>query len=275
MKIMGFNIGQYGDLAMNTVACSVMKKKYPNCHISFAISKKYFDCHEAFLHNKLIDNIFYIEGYDNFPTSQDIQNIKNENFDIIFNPMPQHKDPYWFLRRHQTQEVCEMHNISIPEKNEDLQIKLNKYWDDIEKYKNFVAIAPYGSFGAIKSLSEQKIQKIVSFLKKEGFKILLVKAKNQPVVENIDETTEGSYFDSIKKVSSSKMFITVDTGMNWFMSGYNMNTVGLYGYNFYPYCDTSKNWQPINKNASFLEAKHCNEIEENLILKTIKKHLEK
>jgi ADP-heptose:LPS heptosyltransferase len=271
MKIMGFNIGQYGDLALNTIACGVMKKQFPNCYLSFAISKKYYDCHEVFLNNNLIDEIFLIEGYDNFPTMTDLKNIKEKKFDIIFESMPQHQDAFWFTKRHQAQEVCVMHNIQPPQQLEDLKIKLNKYWNDNKKYNDYVAVAPFGSFGEVKSLNKNKINNIINYLKNKKLKVLLVKGLSDPILENIDETTEGTYFDSIKKVTSCKSLITVDTGMNWFASAYDMNVIGLYGYKYYPYCNTSKNWQPINKNAVYLEAPHCNQIEDKLIFTEIDK----
>jgi ADP-heptose:LPS heptosyltransferase len=54
--------------------------------------------------------------------------------------------------------------------------------------------------------------------------------------------------------------ITVDTAMAWISSGYSFPTLGLYGYEYYPMAQTSKNWQPVNPNAVYVESGKVSDI---------------
>ena len=40
-KIIGFNQGQIGDLAINMIPCKAVKAIFPDSHLVFSINKKY------------------------------------------------------------------------------------------------------------------------------------------------------------------------------------------------------------------------------------------
>jgi ADP-heptose:LPS heptosyltransferase len=262
MRILGFNAGQYGDLAMCVVACQLLKENL-DCHITFGIGNRYADCKEAFLHNPYIDDIHIWDSYNEWPKDADVKYMVDSKFDKIFSAMPT-PDSIWYVRRHQTQELCRMHELPYPKST---QINLNKYWQNIDKYKDYVAISSFTSFGESKSIDINKIKRIIDYIHSKGLKAIHLNGPNEPDLGI--EKSNCSYFESIKIMSSCKFLFTADTGMNWYASGYRQKVVGLYGYKYYPHCTTSKNWQPTNKNAIYLEAEHANLVNDQLIFSTI------
>ena len=42
--------------------------------------------------------------------------------------------------------------------------------------------------------------------------------------------------------------------MSWIASAYKVPTLGMYAYKYHPGSHTSKNWQPVNPNAKYIEA---------------------
>jgi hypothetical protein len=161
MKAIGFNQGQIGDLAMNLIACRAFKEKYPRSHLVFGINKKYQSCAPIFENNSLIDEIKIWENYDNWPSNADLEYIKNNNFDIVFNPMPQHKNNLWYLYEHHTSAVCKMHDLTPPS---NLQIDLTDLPDKIEKYDDYVAFTTFSSAGAIRDVPKDLSNKIIEYI---------------------------------------------------------------------------------------------------------------
>lgn len=263
MRILGFNAGQYGDLAMCVTACQLLKENL-DCHITFGIGDKYADCKEAFLNNPYIDDIHIWDSYDGWPKENDRKYIEDSKFDKVFDAMPKHFYDFWYTKWHQTEETCRMHGLPPPKSS---QIYLNKYWENIDKYKDYVAVSCLTSFGASKSIDIIKIKKIIEYIHSKGLKTIHLNGPNEPDLGI--EKSNCSYFESIKIMSSCKFLLTADTGMNWFASGYKQKVLGLYGYKYYPYCSTSKNWQPTNENAIYLEAEHANNVDNELIFSSI------
>ena len=59
--------------------------------------------------------------------------------------------------------------------------------------------------------------------------------------------------------------------MAWIASGYSFPTFGIYAYNYYPHVTTSKNWQPINPNAKYIEKDKISNITLDLVSEEIDK----
>ena len=264
MRAIGFNAGQYGDLAMNLVACRALKESVADCHITLGIGNKYADCKEAFLNNPYIDAIHIWDSYDGWPKDADKEYLKEQKFDHVFNAMPKVHYNLWYTQWHQTTEVCLMHGLRPPV---NLEIHLNRYWPKIDKYKEYVAISSFTSFGESKSISIDKTKRIIDYIHKLGLKTIHLNGPGEPDLGI--EKSDCSYFESIKIMTSCKFLLSADTGMSWFASGYKQKVLGLYGYEYYPYCKTSKNWQPINESAIYLEARHANLVEDDAIFSKI------
>ena len=261
MKAIGFNAGQYGDLAMNVVAAGVLAEIHPECKLTFAIGNRYADCEGAFRFQKNIDSTYIWDSYNTWPAPTDLKYMEEKKFDLAFNAMPIHPDPQWYLKRHQTEEVCYMHGLPPPRSR---KINLQKYWPSEGReniYKNYVYITREGSFEN-KKVSVSQFTEVEKFLTSKGLSIIT------PYADKIEKHL--SYFDSIRIMTACKFLITVDTGMCWFASAYNIPTVGLYGYEFYPGATTSKNWQPENPNAIYLEDKRVRDIDPERIIEAIK-----
>lgn len=266
MKAIGFNLGQFGDLAMNIIAARSFKNQFPDSKLTFGISKKYSSCKDLFLYNPYIDDIHIYEGYDEWPTKLDQEYLFYKKFDHIFNGMPQHTSNKWFENYHQTQEVCAMHGLHT---NVDLQINLNNYFNYTKEDK-LITIAPFGGYGqAHKSLSDKKIQDIINFCQLLGYSVLQIGHESEPSI--LKNRFIGNYVESVIQILKSKLFITVDTGLNWFMSGYKHPVLALYSNDYFG--KYLKNIQPINPNAQYLDADNLNNIENEVIFDRIKEIL--
>lgn len=265
MKAFGFHLGQYGDLCMNIVACKAFKQKYPNSHFTFNIGRRYEDIKYIFYNNKYIDDIHIWEGYNsNWPTEKDKEYLNTISYDIFYDPMVGPR-PNWQNKRHQVEEVCLIRDLEPPQ---DLSVELNKYFDIYEGYKKYISICYSGATDSNKkNLSETKIDEICNLILKYGYKPLFYQKK----YKNYDYINE-SFFEAIKYMLSTKLLITIDSAMCWIASGYKFPTIGLYNQNYYAEygANTSKNWQPINNKAIYLEAPSTNDISIDLIENAIK-----
>lgn len=270
MNVIGFNQGQIGDLAMNIICCKALKNKYPNCKITFSVNKKYESIIPIFYHNELIDDFKIWDNYNDWPSEQDSNFLKENKFDIVFSPMPQHKNQQWYLNMHHTEAVCDMHNIEAPD---DLQITLNQWFELDKKYENCVALTCFSSVGAIRDIPIAIANNIVDYIHSLGFKTIQLGLKDHPRLNTTYGPIGGSIFDDVKIAKSCKLLITTDTGMNWIMSGYQHNVLGLYSYKSYPHYAPIKNRAPVNPNATYLESDFIENIDIQKIYDSIKKQL--
>lgn len=267
MKAIGFNQGQYGDLCINLIACRAFKNKYPKSQLYFGINKRYMGLMPIFLYNNLIDDIYVWENYDNWPSKNDIQFIREQEFDIVFNTMP-HLEPGWQTQMHQTEKVCYAHGLNPPT---NLQIEFNHYFGTFEGMNNHIAICHTGTTDNYKKgLSYRRVIEIAKLITSLGCKPLFFQTK----IENYD-CFNDNFFNAIKAMLSCKMLITIDSAMSWIASGYKFPTLGLYNRNYYieAGATTSKNWQPINPNATYIEDHDVNNIDLNLIKTAVKNHI--
>jgi hypothetical protein len=269
MNVIGFHQGQFGDLCMSTVCARALKEKYPNCKLTFGINKKYESIKELFLNNSLIDDIYIWDNYDNWPSIKDIKHIETNNYDIVFNPMPQHTDNYWYNKYHQTEEACLMQNLNPPS---NLQVSLVDYFST-NSSKNYICVCFLaGNRDFSKSLTLENAKNLcLQIEKKIGIKPIQIGLDSDGQYGS--EKFSGSFIDSAKIMLESKLFITVDTCWAWISSGYSKKTIGLYSIDYYHNAKSSKNWQPINANAVYLEENNLNNINIERILNEIKNKL--
>lgn len=264
VKAIGFNQGQYGDLCMNLVAAKSFKTYFPDSELYFGINKKYESIKEIFYENPLIQKIHIWDKYDGWPSETDLQFIESERFDYVFHPMAYHPEEDWYLKRHQTEELCYMHGLKAPE---NLQISLNKYFKTDEN-KKFIAVNLFAETrGSDKIPSIEKSKQICKLINKLGYTPIQIGLPDQPQI--CEERFIGTFFDTIKFVLSCKMLLTVDSAIAWIASGYNFPVLGIYAYTYYPKAKTSKNWQPINPNAIYLEEAYIDNINIDQIEKSI------
>jgi len=270
MKIIGFNAGQFGDLAMQTICCRSVKTLYPDAKITFAIGDRYSSCKNLFLNQEFIDDIHVWDSYNKWPNENDIKFLERSNYDLIFNAMPP-TYPDWYDNYHQIEAVCLTHKLPIISK----QLYLNRWFDLDTKYSDYIALSGFTSFGNQKNISIEKLNNIIKYIKtKFNLKVLNLIGPEDPHLDGC-ENFYGSYFESVQKMLSTKFLLSLDTGMIWYASCYNHPTIGLYGYDFYPsILKSSINWQPINRNGTYLEADHPENIENDKIFAIINKYCE-
>lgn len=266
VKAIGFNQGQYGDLCINLIAAKSFKTYFPDSELYFGINKKYESIKEIFYNNTLIDKIHIWDKYDGWPSKIDEDFIERERFDYVFHAMAHHPEQDWYLKRHQTQELCYMHGLNPPE---NLQIDLNKYFTT-ERNSKFIAVNLFAETrGEDKIPSLDRAKEICQLISKMGYTPIQIGLPDQPQI--CDKRFVGTFFDTIKFVLSCDLLITVDSAISWIASGYKFPVLGLYSYTYYYGATTSKNWQPINPNAIYLEENIVNNISLDQIEKSILK----
>lgn len=249
-RYLGFNLGQYGDLVMSTVAARSLKELDPGCHLTYHIAKKYEAISKLFLYNEYIDEIHISEGYADYPTENDKKFLENAKFDFIFNPMPQHSRGDWYKHcRTQPEEVCWMHGLKP---SENLQCYLNK-WFHVEKQKGHIAVALFGNYGqSKKAFSKDQAQNLVDHLISLGYKVHSIASPLDPKIDGaIYENL--TYIGSVKRMLSCEFLLACDTGMNWVASAYSHPVIGIYAKDaLYPNQENFGAIQPINPNAQYL-----------------------
>ena len=148
---------------------------------------------------------------------------------------------------------------------------MNKYFN-IEDNKDLIAVNLFAETrGQDKMPSLSKAKEIINFIESLGYIPVQIGLPDQPQL--CKNRFIGAFFETIKFVLSCKLLVTVDSAMSWLASGYSFPTIGLYGYSYYPSATSSKNWQPINNNANYLESNLVENIENDKIINIIKEML--
>tara|TARA_R110002153_G_scaffold265364_1_gene427860 strand:- start:641 stop:1465 length:825 start_codon:yes stop_codon:yes gene_type:complete len=270
IKGLGFNQGQIGDLAMQVVLCKQFKKIFPDSHMTLGINKKYDTCKELFKKNKYIDDIKIWDGYDDFPTEADKQFIEEhgEEYAYIFNPMSCHQDNEWYTKIHHIQAFANNHGLG---KVDDLKIELEQWFDLDPKYKNCIAITAFSSAKGIRDIPKDLANRMIEHIHSLGFETIQLGLKSHDILNTTYEPIGGTIMEDVIIALSCKMLVTTDTGMNWIMSGYDQNVLGLYSNCSYPNSAPLYNRTPLNPNGLYLEADHVKNINFDMIKGYIQK----
>jgi len=272
MKAIGLTAGQAGDAIIAQGAISSFKKLYPESHFTFALAKKFAHILPLFEGQKNIDAIHTWEGYDElWPTPNDIEFIKKENFDLVFNGMARHKDELWYLKRHQVEEVCHMFDLPPPVTN---KIDLVQNFERFKAFEGWVGLTLFPNFGVgPKSLDVYKANQIAAFLTSKYEDVVQLGHESEQRIGPANIRLNGEFMDAVAALASCKLIVTGDTCFSWIASALNIPVVGLYATSYYPYAENSLNWQPVNPNAIYLEGRTVNDIPMEKILEAIESKL--
>lgn len=270
MRAIGFNGGQFGDLAMNTVAVRAFKSIHPDAHFTFAIGSKYHDFRQFVDNHPLIDDVHVWEAYENWPSDNDKKFLEDGKFDLVFPVNNQHTRWDWYNHWHQTEEVCRIYGLPVPI---NLRVNLGPYDGHVfgNGFKPYVCIAANSSMSD-KSIPQSLIDGIIAYVNSKGFDVYHLGARCEAPLPGAKKLNLALY-GSASVLLGSRLLICGDTGMNWIASGYRHKVVGLYGYGHYPFASTSKNWQPINESAIYLERRVVEDIPLDEVIDAIDKQL--
>ena len=271
MKKVSFGInGQFGDIIIQEPSLRSFIQDHPDAKIVLGCNSKYKEALELYrgYHENIIDFKFW-DGYKHWPEPTDQQFIEDQKFEWVFNAQPKHTEKDWATHLHQTEECGLMQGIVV----KDTQIKLPRP-NGIVKHDKTVAISLFPNWpnGGVKAFPLHTVANIVKIINKMGYKVIHLNGPNEPDVPNTTKVN-GSYLDSVKNLLGTDLLVTCDTGMAWVASGYQHPTVGLYAWGYNPVAGTSKNWQPTNPNADYLEAHSVNKISKQDIVAAIHKRL--
>jgi len=256
MKAIGFAQGQFGDILMGTVAARAHKLAHPDSKLICGINKKYAAILPLLKDHEYYDGIHVWDGYDNWPTSDDSIYMATSRYDKVYNPMPQHTEPYWYLHRHQTAELCLMQGLTPPE---NLQVSLNTKHRHADEKKGVIALALFGETrGAEKSVSLEQGRAIAALVEKLGYIPYQIGLSTEPKI--CQHRLEAPFAYSAWAMASCSALISIDTAMCWIASAYSLPTVGLYSNEYYPMAHLAKTWQPVNPNAIYLESPKVTDI---------------
>lgn len=265
----GFNLGQRGDIIMNTVAARAFKQMFPNTLLVLGVGPQYADMLPLFKNHPYFDAVHVYNSYDGWPDNVDTEYIKRVKYDQVFNGMPMHTSDKWFDKYHQCQEVCAMHGLTIPQ---DYSCELIKWFDDnsLIKDKKFIAFCPFAGYynkGNDKKLSIEKAQSIVDIVRSFDYEVVQLGGPDEPRLNKV-HFLYSDYFNSVRNMLSCKAVIHTDTGLGWAASAYKFPALGLYSNAYYGH--KIKNIQPINPNAIYIDEINVNSIPQEELQQKIK-----
>lgn len=273
-------LGLYGDLAMNTVAARALKALYPDCHVTFALGGDFREFAPLLINHPHIDRIHVTHSPRDTYDATDLTWIKTQRFDHVFDPKTDHdhSDP-WFLRRHQTHEMCFMHGVPIPA-GDTRKIELVQWFEPLHSHSQAlgksIAFAPFPAFASglpnVKALSIERAQAIADGIRDLGYFTLQIGHPDEPQL-NGTIRLRTTYFESVRHILGCRAMVMGDSGLAWVLSGYDFPLVGLYG-NWY-HGDRVSAIQPINPNARYLVAKTVNEIPVESVIEAVRNLLDK
>lgn len=266
----GFLGGQFGDLVVQEPTIRAFLAKNPDYNLILACNKKYFDILKLYEgYSPRLIGFYAYEGYNEvWPTRNDVNFFNEQNVDLIFNAMAQHKDFYWPLQKHQVIECGNMFDLEVT----DPQIRLPMPQDVVEK-QNYIAMSLFPNDGeGIKSISLAKANAIAAYCRSKELPVVQLNRASEPAIKGAIRINTDFYNAAVQMLGC-RLLIVGDTAMSWVASAYDIPTVGLYAIDYYPYCITSKNWNPINKKAIYLEARRAEEIPNEEIFRAIDRQL--
>lgn len=272
MKIFGGNQGQFGDLAMMTVVARAIKDEYPKSHYTLGIGNRYAEIAPLFKNHSYIDDVRVLQSYGKL-TQEDEDWISSQNFDLILNMEPQHRRYDWWNFYHQAAEACVMNGFVPPI---DLTVNWSNemVWKKVKRKNPVIAFAPFGNFGKCrKSLKVETAQEIVNKLQQNSVDVIQIGHHSEHLLQNCEIKNGISYEKSVECILSTDLFLTVDTGLAWVTSGYEIPTIGIYFKNgVVPKLDTI---QPYNESASYLNFENNGMVDIQQIFQTIFEKLQK
>ncbi len=278
-KVYFGNLGQFGDIVMQEPALRKYIKDNPDDKITLGVSLKYAEALKLYdnYHDNIVAKKIFLD-YENFPTEDDVRYFNNEQFDLVTiksdsnqielsdkGCLALHPDSQWATKIHQTVAAGRQQGIEV----DDTQIRFNKTFD-LEIKEKFVCFSLFPNYphGGVKAPSIQQVEGIVKLINKMGYHAVHLNGPGEPDVKGSVKANR-SWIDSVALLTKSEMLITADTGMSWVASAFNHPTVGLYAWGYNPVSNTSKNWQPTNSNAVYLEAHSASQIQPKNIINTV------
>lgn len=250
MKAIGFNTSQRGDIVLNTVAARSFKARFPSAHLTLAVAPQYADMRDLFLNHPYIDAF---HAYHSADGRDEIDQAyrSEQGFNMVFSGTPAHPIDQWWRFVHQSQEVCIMNGLAVPD---DAQCILTPS-ADIPNYRAYIAFQPFGGWQDWpnkKSFSLARATELVAAIKTLGFGVLQFGGSEEPWLEGA-EKFHGSYVESMRIMLGCRALVTIDSGRAWAASAYSFPTLGVYSSQYYTPQFVS-NIQPVNPNARYLDA---------------------
>lgn len=254
----GFNLGQRGDIIMNTVAARAFKETAPGYHLTLGVGPQFADMEPFFKNHPHIDAFHVYSSYDGWPNQSDKDYLIAQGYSTVFNGMPQHTHRQWWTYYHQAQETCWMHGLNVP--SDGLQCRLTQ-WFDIDDRRDTVAFAPFAGWynpSNDKRLSVERAQEICDLIVARGYKVLQIGGADEPRLTGAIFAAT-SYFESIRAILGCALFVHTDTGAGWAVSAYGFPQLGLYSHAYYG-PEYVKHIQPVNPLGVFLSEASVNQI---------------
>lgn len=267
IKAAGFLLGQFGDLVIQTVVCRAFKQKYPDSYLTFTIGDRYKDILPLFFNHPDIDDFHIYEGYDNWPSPNDIEYLKYKKFDLVFDGKASPTRHDWYNHYHYAQEHCLEHGLTPPD---DLSYYLKRWFSLYDNYNNIITLSLFPSKGTQldKGMLIEQAEILCLDLKKNGYQPIQLGGRFEIKLENA-ENPDFSFLEATRTMLSSKLHITADTAFSSIAAAYNHPTIGFYGLNYSNMVDCFSHLPP-NKNALYIKNRPPNSIKAEEIINLIK-----
>ena len=230
VKAVGFLSGRTGDAVIQTVVARAFKLKYPDSHLTFALSEQFRDIMPLFYHHPYINSHHVWEGHDNWPTPADVEYVKWRGYDIVYDAMAKHSQPDWYNHRTYGQEACARFGFEMPA---DQSYLLNPWFPLCNGYKKHVTLSlvPNRSKNLEKTMPKSECEKLCIALRARGYTPLQLGGRFDVRLDNA-ECPDFSILEATQHMLSSAFHITADTAFSSIAAGYGHRTLGFYGVNY-------------------------------------------
>lgn len=263
----GFKQGQIGDLVIQTAVARAYKEQSEGGLLTFGINTKYKDILPLFFNNQYIDDYHIWDGYDNWPTHNDIEYINFRKFDVVFHPMARTSSHDWYNKHHYITEDCLVQGLKSPS---EMKYSLNPWFPLYKDHQKTITLSlfPSSSTQLNKTLDIDKCEQLCLDIKKLGYRPIQLGGKFDIRLKNA-ENPDLSIFEATKLMLSSKLHITADTSFSSIAAGYNHPTIGFYGLN-YPNMTDCFSHLPPNNNAFYFKPKNVKDLRVEEIIDKVK-----
>ena len=276
MKIFAGRSNLIGDLIGSLAIPVLLKKKYPNCHITFPVAKKSKQAVRFIQNHPAIDDIILSEDEEgNIYKINGIeynQKVDKMPFDLQVNCNPEHTSDYWFNFRDFTEENLFMAGFSLEDilllDNQELKPFLVRDYStvvNLPKTITFQTTAGYG-VAADRSPSPEWWHKFFDLAKEDlpEYTFLQVGHSKDYKIEGLKDIFEVPFYEQFDYILGSDLYLGLENGIGWINGAYGkVPMVNLLTNVFPGHNQNFFAWEPkhrLNKSLSIFAKGGCSNI---------------
>lgn len=249
LKILGARSGMIGDTVMLVGILPYLKKKFPDCYITWVIAKNFSQSAPIYINHPLIDQIYICDGPNDNLSEEEQEKFKD--YDIKINLTPQHPSgESWYGKYTCVEETLRMAygdwaqkylGLNSPDEllsdfkntlsEQEQKPRLYKWWKDVKPFeRKTIGIWPcagYNKAGLARNPSVNFYQDLIWELNKEGCAVAIFGHPNDFKLCSDYNFVEKSFFEQIQISLETDLIIGTDSGSGWVCGAYGIPQISL------------------------------------------------